>query len=87
MERMRANGWWVAFVGASRGIGVFLWDRASVINGDYEGVGVGNGSVTPVATAAMAGISATAMAAAAGGEVDDLVVNNGPVDTGVVDTS
>ena len=69
-------------VGASRGIGVFLWDRASFANEEYKGVGVGNGS----ATATLAGFSATAMAVA-GGEGGDLVVNNGPVDAGLVDTS
>lgn len=76
-------------LGANRGIGVFLWDRASFANEEYNkewGVGVGNGSVTAMPTTALAGSNATATALA-GGEGDDLVVNNGPVDTALVDTS
>ena len=76
-------------LGANRGIGVFLWDRMSFANMEYNkewGVGAGNGSVTAMPTAALAGFNATAVAVA-GGEGDDLVVNNGPVDTGLVDTS
>ena len=76
-------------LGANRGIGVFLWDRMSFANEFYNkewGVGVGNGSVTAMPTAALAGFNATATAVA-GGEADNLVVNNGPVDTKSVDTS
>ena len=68
---------------------MFLWDRASFANEEYNkewGVGPGNGSVTAMPTAALAGFSATAMPVA-GGEVDDLLVNNGPIDTALVDTS
>ena len=78
-------------VGVNRGIGVFLWDTASFAAEEYAGFGVemGNDSATaPVgtATAASAGFSATAMAGAGGG-ASALVISNGPVDTGLVDTS
>ena len=78
-------------VGVNRGIGVFLWDTASFANEEYAaefGMEMGNGSVTAMetATAALAGFSATAMAGA-GGEVDNLAMSNGPVDTGLLDTS
>ena len=70
----------------NRGIGVFFWDTASFANEEYAkewGVEMGNGSVTAMATATAAGFSATAMAEAGG----DLLMNNGPVDTGLLDTS
>ena len=74
-------------LGANRGIGVFLWDRMSFANEFYNKEwGVGNGSVTAMPTAALAGSNATAPAVAGGG-ADDLVVNNGPVDTESVGTS
>lgn len=78
-------------VGVNRGIGVFLWDTASFANEEYAAgfeVEMGNGSVTAMgtATAAMAGFSATAMAEA-GGEVGSLALSDGPVDTGLLDTS
>ena len=73
-----------------RGIGVFLWDTASFIGEEYAGFGaeMGNGSAIAqvgTATAASAGFSATAMASAGG--ASDLVISNGPLDTGLVDTS
>ena len=73
----------------NRGIGVFLWDRASFANEEYNKeweVEAVNGSVTAMPTAALAGFNATATAVA-GGEGDNLVVNNGLVDTALVDTS
>ena len=78
-------------LGMNRGIGVFMWDTASFANEEYApewGVEMGNGSVTAMATttAALAGISATAMAEA-GGEGGDLVMNKGLVDTDLLDTS
>ena len=76
-------------LGINRGIGVFLWDRASFANEEYNkewGVGAGNGSVTAMPTAAVAGFNASVTAVAVG-EGDDLVVNSGPVDTALVDTS
>lgn len=76
-------------LGASRGIGVFLWDRSSFANMEYNKeweVAAGNGSVTAMPTAALAGFNATATAVAGGG-ADDSVVNNEPVGTGLVDTS
>ena len=68
---------------------MFLWDRASYANEEYNkewDIGLVNGSVTAMPTAALAGFNATATAVA-GGEGDNLVVNNAPVDTALVDTS
>ena len=68
---------------------MFLWDRASYANEEYNkewDIGLVNGSVTAMPTAALAGFNATATAVAEG-EGENLVVNNGPVDTALVDTS
>ena len=69
---------------------MFLWDRASYANEEYnkewDEVGVVNGSLTAMPTAALAGFNVTATAVA-GGEGDNLVQNDGPVDTALVDTS
>ena len=74
---------------------MFLWDRASYANEEYNkewDMGVVNGSVTAMPTAALAGFNATATAmAVAEGEGDDLVLDTGPddlvLDTGPDDTT